>query len=324
MPVTKTFVSDTDPTHGGLALTWVVPAAACDLRCRFCYVEQRREAAQAVLRPQDYVEFLDDVAATWPVRVSGLQGYEPLLEDSWSYTRAILARSAALDIPTSMVTNGTHLASRVADLTRLELRDLTVSLDASTPEVHDRIRGVQGAFARTLEGIRTALRAPVFGPRLVVASVLLPGKRAYLDGVPHLLAGLGVRYFGVTALLAIGSGRRARIVQEHHSLMQDLDALDDECRRSGITFVVDDELSRFRHRIDGANRLLIHSLERPDRLVRLTPSGACSVGIDVLSRVGPTTPVWRPAVQPASAFLRAVGVGGDLDQGAREWAWAAA
>ena len=326
MAVGKTFVSDTDPTRSGLALTYVVPAAACDLRCGFCYVEQRREAAPSVLRPRDYVEFLDDVAAAWPVRVSGLQGYEPLLDDSWSYTRAILARSATLNIPTSIVTNGTHLAARVADLAGLRLRDLTVSLDASTPAVHDRIRGVRGAFAQTVDGIRAAVRAPIFGPRLVVASVLLPGKRAYLDGLPRLLAGLGVRHFGVTPLLKIGPGRRARMVQENDSLMRDLDTLDEECGRVGIAFVVDDELSRFRHLLDGANRLMIHSLERPDRLVRLGPSGACSVGIDVLSRVGPETPVWRPGCQPASAFLRAVGVGMDLRRGTpeRNKAWAAA
>lgn len=321
MAVAKTFVSDMDPTRSGLALTWVVPSAACDLRCRFCYIKQRREAAEAVLRPQDYVEFLRDVAGTWPVRVSGLQGYEPLLDDSWVYTRAILAQSAALGIPTSMVTNGTHLAARVADLARLKLRDLTVSLDASMPGIHDRIRGVRGAFARTIDGIAGALRAPIFGPRLVVASVLLPGKRTYLDGVPSLLARLGVRHFGVTPLLAIRSGGQAQIVQEHDSLMQDLDMLDDECRRAGIAFVVDDELSQFRRLLDGANRLMIHSLERPDRLVRLTPSGACSVGVDVLSRVGPGTAVWRPACQPASTFLKAVGVGTDLDPGAREEKW---
>ena len=326
MAVGKTFVSDADPTRRGLALTYVVPSAACDLRCGFCYIEQRREAGQSVLRPRDYVEFLDDVAVTWPVRVSGLQGYEPLLDDSWPYTRAILERSAELGVPTSMVTNGTRLAARVDDLAGLGLRDLTVSLDAATPEVHDRIRGVRGAFARTVDGISQAVRAAVFGPRLVVASVLLPGKREYLDGLPRRLAALGVRYFGVTPLLAMSAGLPARIAQEHGSLMHDLDALDERCRSVGVTFVVDDELSRFRHRLDGANRLMIHSLERPDRLVRLTPSGACSAGLEVLSPVGPETPVWRPEQQRPSAFLRAAGVGADLDRQARrmEGAWAAA
>ena len=326
MAVGKTFVSDTDPTRSGLALTWVVPSTTCDLRCAFCYVRQRGEAVDAVLRPDDYVEFLEDVAAAWPVRVSGLQGYEPLLDDSWPYSRAILARSAELGIPTSMVTNGTHLGARVEDLVDLALKDITVSLDASTADAHDRIRGVQGAFDRTVEGIAAALRARTFGRRLVVAAVLLPGKREHLDGLPRLLARLGVRYFGVTPLLAFDAGPRVRIAQEHGSLMRDLDALDDECRRAGIAFVVDDELSRFRHMLDGANRLMVHSLRRPDRLVRLTPSGACSVGLGVLSRVGPATPVWRPGRQSAAAFLEAAGVGSDLrrDLHEKETAWVAA
>ena len=318
MAVGKTFVSDTDPTRTGLALTYVVPTAGCDLRCPFCYIAQRREARETLLQPGDFAMFLREVAAAWPVRVSGLQGYEPLLDDSWDYTRTILEQSVALDIPTSMVTNGTHLEQRVEALTGLGLRDLTVSLDAPTADAHDRIRGVSGAFERTVAGIVRALRAPVFGPRLVVASVLVPGQRERLDGMPALLARLGVPFFGVTPLLAIEANRPARIVQEHFSLMRDLDALDAACREEGIRFVVDDELSQFRHLLDGANRLMIHSLERPDRLVRLTPSGACSVGIGVLHRVGPATPVWRPGRESAAAFLERLGVGADLGQGAWE------
>ena len=318
MAVGKTFVSDADPTCTGLALTYVVPTAACDLRCPFCFIAQRREARETLLQPSDFAMFVREVAEGWPVRVSGLQGYEPLLPDSWLYTRAILEQSVALDIPTSMVTNGTHLEQRIEDLTGLGLRDLTVSLDAPTAGVHDRIRGVPGAFERTMDGIVRALRAPLFGPRLVVASVLVPGQRARLDGMPALLARLGVPYFGVTPLLAIRAGRPARIAQEHFSLMRDLDALDAACRKEGIAFVVDDELSQFRHLLDGANRLMIHSLERPDRLVRLTPSGACSVGVDVLNRVGPATPVWRPGRESAAEFLEALGVGADLGQGAWE------
>ena len=312
MAVGKTFVCDSDPTRNGLALTYVVPTVECDLKCGFCYIRQRREAARTTLRPVDYVDFLDAAVDTYPVRVSGLQGYEPLIDDSWTFTRAILARSLELGIPTSMVTNGTHLRKRVPELVQLGLRDLTVSLDASAPEVHDRIRGVKGAFKRTVKGIEAALCAPVLGERLAVSAVLIPGRRDRLDDMPRLLAGLGVRYFGVTPLLRIGAGPHARIVQEHDWLIRDLDVLGEKCGAEGITFVVDDEMRRFRHLLDGANRLMIHSLERPNRLVRLTPSGACSVGLDVLARVGPSSKIWSPGEESAREFFKSLALGSDF------------
>jgi len=312
MAVGKTFTSDMDPTEDGLALTYVVPAATCDLGCGYCFIRQRREADNAVLRPQDYVRFLEGVSSVYPVRVSGLQGYEPLLPDSWPYTRAILESSAKLGIPTSLVTNGTHLESRVDDLSALGLKDLTVSLDSPSADTHDALRRVRGAFDRTVAGIRAAVRSTVFGHRVVVASVLLPNRREDLDDMPPFLARLGVRYFGVTPLIRVGESACGRIVQQGDSLVRDLELLRERSDPVGVSFVVDDELQQFRHLFDGVNRMMIHRLGSPERLVRLTPSGACSIGLQVLSRVGPNTPVWSPAHEAPASFLMRLGVGLDL------------
>lgn len=307
MAVGKTFTADVDPTIDALALTYVVPTRSCDLRCAFCIVAQRREAGPWQLGPNDYVWFIRDVSDYVPVRVSGIQGFEPLLDDAWSYTEAILQVSRSVGVPTSVVTNGTRLLGRIDELDDLGLRDLTVSLDSADPEVHDRQRGVPGTFARTTAGIRAALRKPRFRERLVVAAVLLPGRRDQLDGMPSYLANLGVRYFGVTPLIRVrqtGGG----IVQKSDALMQDLDALQDACDKAGIIFVVDDELQLYRHLVNGANRFMIHSLSRPGRLLRLTPSGACSIGVDVLRPIDDGTPVWDPAVEAPREFLQRLAI----------------
>lgn len=308
MAVGKTFTSDMDPTENGLALTYVVPASACDLNCSFCFIRQRNEATHARLSVEDYTNFLDDVSSVYPVRVNGLQGYEPLLDESWDYTQSIVRRSNELGIATSLVTNGTHLARRAHELSSLGLKDLTVSLDAPHADIHDRIRGKDGAFKQTILGIETALEFDRFRDRLVVASVLLPKRRAILDDMPKFLAAVGVRYFGVTPLLKVGAPPFGRMVQQYDLLFGDLDILHEQCEREGITFVVDDELKQFRHLVDGANRFMIHSLDRPDRLVRLTPSGACSIGRNVLLPVDRDTPVWQPNLERPSAFLHQQGI----------------
>jgi MoaA/NifB/PqqE/SkfB family radical SAM enzyme len=303
MAVAKTFAPQLDPTADGLALTFIVPTQRCDLRCAFCIVAQRREAGPWRLRPEDYARFIEDIAGFVPVRVCGLQGYEPLLEDSWPYTHAIIETSNSLGVPTSLVTNGSRLEERTDELDAMGLKDLTVSLDAADPEIHDRQRGVPGAFKRTLAGIRAALAKPLLRDRLVVAAVLLPNRRKQLDTMPRLLVDLGVRYFGVTPLIRVGRDRLGGMVQNSHELIRDLDLLQESCTRAGITFVVDDELQQFRHLVDGANRFMIHSLARPGRLLRLTPSGACSVGVKVLQAIGEDTPVWQPERESPRDFL---------------------
>jgi MoaA/NifB/PqqE/SkfB family radical SAM enzyme len=312
MAVGKTFTCDIDPTIDGLALTYIVPATRCDLRCAFCIVTQRNEDGPVRLEPEDYARFIQDIASYVPVRVSGLQGYEPLLDESWKYTRTILSASNLGRIPTSLVTNGTHLVGRVDELADLGLKDITVSLDAPDAEIHDRQRGAAGAFAKTVAGIKAVLTVPALRDRVVVASVLLPKRRKQLDAIPQLLASLGVRYFGVTPLIRIGRSQLGGMVQDFHMMVRDLDHLQDLCDRAGIRFVVDDELSQFRHLADGANRFMIHSLQRPGRLIRLTPSGACSVGIEVLRRVDARTPVWRPALDTPREFISRLGITADL------------
>ena len=59
---------------------------------------------------------------------------KPLLPDSFPYTQAILSTGQWLNIPTSLVTNGTHLAQWVDELAVLAPGRLSVSLDASEAE----------------------------------------------------------------------------------------------------------------------------------------------------------------------------------------------
>ena len=69
-----------------------------------------------------------------------------------------------------------------------------VSIDAADPETHDRLRGVPGAWEATVYGLVACAKELLdSGIRLSVLSVLLPRKRAYLDGMPKLLRLLGLR-----------------------------------------------------------------------------------------------------------------------------------
>jgi len=85
--------SDDEPSDEGEAdaetvITFVVPApTGCDLSCPFCYIGQRGEqTASTHISEEDYALFVREIDTLQSVRAVCIQGYEPLLPNSFSYT----------------------------------------------------------------------------------------------------------------------------------------------------------------------------------------------------------------------------------------------
>jgi hypothetical protein len=288
----------------GLAVTFVVPATACDLKCRFCAIRQRREVGDAQLAPQDYAYFLRDLAGKHPTAIASIQGYEPLLEESWQYTRAILHEANACRVPASLVTNGTNLTRRAVELADLLPSGVTVSLDSADVQVHDRLRGVPGTFQKTLSGIAALLALPYFKGRVTVSSVLMPKQPHLLFGLPPLLADLGVRTWAVSPLLRIGSARTGGAIGSSQQIKNDIRCLQGRADKAGIELILDDELGDLTSGDSSYNEFFVRRFDRPDGLLRLGPNGACSVGADILREVDADTPRWNPRAQSPTEFFK--------------------
>lgn len=294
----------------GLIATFVVPAPnGCNLNCPFCLVRARREApvGSDALAVHDYVAFLDAVSSGHDVGIMSLQGYEPLLPESWEYSKALLERATRLGIATALVTNGTYLREHVADLVRLDVAGITVSLDSATSELHDRSRGTPGAYAAALEGLKAAA-ASALQPRIMVASVLQPRRAQYLHGMPQLLASLGITQWVVSPLLRVGRDSAGRHVQGFEDIASELLVLQKLCRQHGVEMVVDDEFDLYLRSQASSNVVPItltqvRRLPPLSRVVRLSPDGSCSVGEDVLRRVDARIPCWKPETENALSFV---------------------
>ncbi len=294
-------------------LTFVVPApSGCDLACSFCYIRQRREAADSTkLCPTDYVNFILSAAKCKAVGAICIQGYEPLLPDAVTYTEEILAVGQRLSIPTGLVTNGTHLRQSVPLLAKLKPARIAVSLDGVEAAVHDRQRGKAGAFDDAIQGLKFAVSVPVLRKALVVTSILMPKKRNQLMSMPKFLNDLGVDRWVINALTKVGKDDRlGGPVGERKAIFEDLLALKAEADCHDIDMVVDDEFSRLSDD-DRARELMktkalrIKRLVRPEGCYRLVPTGHCSRGSDILKPVHSKTPVWSPNTD-AGEFLVAM------------------
>jgi len=300
---------DFEPGAAGQFLTFVVPAlSGCNLKCPFCLVRQRREITDTYLRPNDLSRFIREAAERAPIFALAIQGYEPLLPESLPYTQAILATGRFLGLPTSMVTNGVKLVDAIDLLKTLSPNKIAISLDADSADIHDRIRGVAGAWAATVGGIKRAVEFLAPRTRLAVESVLLPSKRHHLDAMPARLREIGIDRWIINPLLRVGRDQTGGPVSDRASLYRDLLILKEEADRAGVRLTVDDEFGNLGHDAASTSQpslraLHVRTLPPNVEIFRLAPSGQCSTGNGILRRVTPDTPRWQPGAMHAGDFL---------------------
>ncbi len=280
-------------------LTFIVPAPhGCNLRCPYCYIARRGEhATKTDLSPRNYRAFIEQIAEQEQIGAICIQGYEPLLAESFPYTREILEVGRRLGVPTSLVTNGTRLACHAEDLAELRPDKIAVSLDAADPAVHDRSRRRPGAFEATVAGLRAAADKPLLQPALVIASILMPQKHRRLIGVAAIAAGLNIGHWVVTVLQSVGKEAIGKAVGDRRRTFRDLLLLKRDAERHGIHFVVDDEFGSLgENDVDrdsiNVNALRVRRFVQPAGTFRLLPTGQCSMGLDILKEVRPETPRW--------------------------------
>ncbi len=155
----------------------------CDLRCVYCMSETMTFLPRAEVLS---LEELDQIASTFVglgVRKLRLTGGEPLVRKGIMTLVARLARhldSGALDDLT-LTTNGTQLAQYAAELARLGVRRINVSLDTLDPALFAKLtRG--GDLVRVQAGIEAALAA---GLAVKINTVALKDDNA--DEIPRLI-----------------------------------------------------------------------------------------------------------------------------------------
>jgi len=132
------------PTHVDWQITY-----ACQLRCTHCYTESGRRASRKLARA-DLLRIADTIVAMQVKRVL-IGGGEPLLVPE---VFEIVERLRCADIAISLYTNGFELTEeQAATMARLDAQ-VHVSVDGSTQEINDPIRGREGAFDAAVRSLQ--------------------------------------------------------------------------------------------------------------------------------------------------------------------------
>ncbi len=127
---------------------------ACNLKCLHCGSTAGGRRSREI-STEEALKICADLKKTG-CRGVALMGGEPFLRKDF-FEIATRVRELGMDL--SVITNGTvHGEDIFNKLKRLAPRAVAVSLDAADPALHDKIRGMEGAFAKSLTFIDGCLK----------------------------------------------------------------------------------------------------------------------------------------------------------------------
>ena len=196
------------PARGGLNFDeapflaiWEV-TQSCDLACKHC-----RAAAQPLAHPDQLSteegKKLIDQIADLHVPIFVFTGGDPLkrpdLCDLIQYASEKGVRVAVTPSATPLLTRESIFQMKEAGLVRLG-----ISLDGSTPEIHDAFRGLPGAWARTIQAIEWANEA---GIPIQVHTTISRHNAHDLDNLCALFEKLAIVMWNVFFLVPVGRGQ---------------------------------------------------------------------------------------------------------------------
>ena len=195
---------------------------ACDLACVHCRACAKPLRHPLELSTSEGEKLIDEIAAM-QVPVFVLTGGDPLKRpDIYKLVEyATLRRVRA-----SLSPSATPLLTReaIAELTRRGLARLAVSLDGSTAEIHDALRGVSGSYDRTLDAVRWARE---LGLPVQINTTITRRNLADFDAMVRRLETLDIVLWSVFFLVPTGRGQADDLItaQEFEEVFAKLHAI---------------------------------------------------------------------------------------------------
>ncbi|MGO8757120.1 MAG: radical SAM protein [Terracidiphilus sp.] len=196
------------PARGGIdydespfLAIWEV-TQSCDLACKHC-----RAAAQPLPHPDELTheegKALIDQIAAMNIPIFVFTGGDPLKRKD---VFDLIRYASSKNVQVAVTPSATPLLDRDAMFKMKEagVVRLGISLDGSTPEIHDAFRGLPGAWARTIQAIEWANEA---GIPIQVHSTISRHNVDDLDNLCNLFEKLAIVMWNVFFLVPVGRGQ---------------------------------------------------------------------------------------------------------------------
>jgi heme b synthase len=181
-------------------IAWEV-TRSCNLSCVHCRASAEKGPYPGELTLEQGKALLDDIASfANPVLI--LTGGDPLMrEDIWE----IVDHAVGLGLRAVMSPNGTLVTPEVARrMKEAGIPRISISIDFPTAELHDKFRGVPGAYEGAVRGVKTAIEA---GVQVQINTTVTRLNVDYLDDMLALSEELGAVAFHPFLLVPTGRGK---------------------------------------------------------------------------------------------------------------------
>lgn len=169
----------------------------CDLSCIHCFYNANRKIGNELTT----AEALNVIEQLGKMRVFEvyLIGGEPFLRNDWS---VLIEKLRECKIQVGIISNGTHINKDIAKILRkLKVKWVQVSIDGSTAEIHDKIRGVKGAWEKSIKAIQYLKKENI---PTYVSFVPLKANYRDIENVIRLCVEMGLEYFLTDRLVLTG------------------------------------------------------------------------------------------------------------------------
>lgn len=173
----------------------------CNLACVHCRASATMGPYEGELDTQVCLKLLDQIKTVGdPIVI--LTGGEPLLRpDIFDIARYGTDKGLRM----VMAPNGILITDESArKMAEAGIRRISVSLDGSTRETHDRFRGVAGAFEGALKGIETAQKA---GIEFQINTTITKSNLDQIQAIQDLAVELGAVAHHIFLLVPTGRGK---------------------------------------------------------------------------------------------------------------------
>jgi len=167
----------------------------CNNRCSWCYapseITSSKEKRFDDKKEDEFIDLIYGLNVKKVILIGGEPSIYPNLE-------RVIRKISKKGIRDSMVTNGRRLSDYdfVQRMGDAGLTSLTVSIEGSSPEVHDAITNVSGSFYQTLRGIDNSLK---YGFPTCTETTMCNENEKDLENIVNLLEGrdLSHRLFNI-------------------------------------------------------------------------------------------------------------------------------
>ena len=267
----------------------------CNLTCKHCYSISADKDFPGELSTAEIYGVMDDLKR-FRVPVLILSGGEPLLRPD---IFDIASRAKGLGFYVGLSSNGTLIdESNIRRIAETDFNYVGISLDGIR-ETHDKFRRMQGAFEKSLHGIRLCRD---LGLKIGVRFTMTQDNAHDLPGLLKLVEDEGIDRFYFSHLNYAGRGNKNRKDDAHHQMTRlAMDLLFDTCweyQQRGLN----KEFTTGNNDADGV--YFLHWVEKhfPDRTAHLraklaqwggNSSGVNVANIDNLGNVHPDTMWWH-------------------------------